>query len=483
MKNPLLRSGRLRLGGFAIHPLLWLIFLTAPFILWGKLLILPTFDDWTTLSSPNDDAAWAQYFLPYGSSWRPFDAAIGYVYSWIGTQWFPALSHLLIFLAHALSTLLVFRLCPLLGIRRVAQAIATVFFWLSPCTLATIFACDSLNQAYSQLWGLVAIYAYLKLKGRWRHPVWLLCVLLATLSKENGLAWAVVPPLLAFGFQFTDRRTCLRHLALGLMLAAAYACVRLSLPLTEVYYEDYHSLFVVSKKLKAVAILLCYTFLPGDYIYLFHEPSRHLLLFLLTLLPTLPFVWMLFFRQPAVWRRRRFITLLACALIAVSPNLLITMSMMNAYAWLAMAALLVGFCADSCTPKKSLVATFVLYLAATAFTYVHHWYSTWQTSLPARYMAREAIDKTGGRVDSVYVITIQQTERKFSSFVTLPTEAFGWGKAVHALTRFEWPRQLADTVVASDTPPTVIDSLSQQALSQGFECVWVVEKDHVDVKR
>ena len=464
-----------------IHPLLWIIVLTAPFILWGKLLILPTFDDWATLSSPNTDADFLQFFLPYGSSWRPFDALIGYVYSWIGPQWFPTLSHLLIFAAHAGSTFMVFRLSQLLGFSRLAQAVATVFFWLSPCTLATVFACDSLNQSYSQFWGLMAIYSYLRVKSRWRHHLWLLCVLLATLSKENGLAWAVVPPILAFGFQFIDRRTLFKHLALGCTLAIAYAAVRLSLPLTEVYYEEYHNLFSLAGKIKAVAVLLCYTFLPGDYIFLLHAPARNVGLFLLTLLPVLPFIWMLFFYRPSIWRHRHFLTLLLCALIAVSPNLLITMIMMNAYTWLGMAALLVAFCVNHCQKKRAMMICFLLYLAATAFTYVHHWYCTWQTSLPARYMAEEAICKTGHRVDNVFVITIEETERKYSSFITLPTEAFGWGRAVWGQTNYEWPSHINDTIVPHNTTNTVIDSLARQALQTGNDCVWVVRHDSVFV--
>lgn len=466
----------------SIHPLLWIIIVSAPFILWGKTLILPTFDDWATLSSPNYDPAFLQYFLPYGSSWRPFDSLVGYVYSWIGCQWFPLLSHLLIFIAHLVSTFMVYRLCGSLRFSRLAQAIATVFFYLSPCTLATIMACDSLNQAYSQMWGLIAIWAYLNHRGRWRHVLWLGCVLLAALSKENGLAWAVVPPILAYGFKRVDRKTCLRHLTLGVALAVGYAIVRLSLPLTEVYYEEYHSLLDLGKKVKAIAILLGYTFLPGDYIYLMHAPCRNILLFLLTLLPTLPFFWLLF-RQVRVLVSREAVTLLGCALIAASPNLLITMSMMNAYAWLAMAALFVGLCAHHCTNKSLLQSFFVCYLAATTFTYVHHWYCTWQTSLPARQMALEAISQTGHRVDRVYVITVEEEQQKFSSFCTLPADAFAWGRAVWGQTRFEWPREIGDTIVHSHTAPATIDSISASALRQGYECVWIVSDGHVRVEK
>ena len=41
--------------------------------------VMPTYDDWYTLSSPNRDPDWLKFFLPYGSVWRPIDALMGYV--------------------------------------------------------------------------------------------------------------------------------------------------------------------------------------------------------------------------------------------------------------------------------------------------------------------------------------------------------------------------------------------------------------------
>ena len=40
------------------------IIISIPFILWAILQILPTFDDWTTLSLPNYDPDYLLYILP-----------------------------------------------------------------------------------------------------------------------------------------------------------------------------------------------------------------------------------------------------------------------------------------------------------------------------------------------------------------------------------------------------------------------------------
>ena len=71
---------------------------------YGILLIRPTFDDFTTLSAPKKDADWLQYFVCYGSTWRPVDALLGYL-NGIDTRIFPASNHLIV-IAAPLSTVI-----------------------------------------------------------------------------------------------------------------------------------------------------------------------------------------------------------------------------------------------------------------------------------------------------------------------------------------------------------------------------------------
>ena len=52
------------------NPYILSIITSIPFILWAILQILPTFDDWTTLSMPNYDPNYLTYILPFGVTWR-----------------------------------------------------------------------------------------------------------------------------------------------------------------------------------------------------------------------------------------------------------------------------------------------------------------------------------------------------------------------------------------------------------------------------
>ena len=202
---------------------LLIIAICLPVVLWGVCGILPTFDDYTTLQSP----WWVQiadpgYFFPDAVR-RPFDALLGYV---VGCQpWlFPTLNHILIILGHVASACLVFTICKKLSFSSLATNIATLFFFFSPATLGATLACDGFNQTYAQLWGLLALWLYLN--GKWQ---WLLCIVLAALSKENGLAWAVVPPILGYGFGMVKPKTAIRHIAYGLLIALAYFIIYYSI--------------------------------------------------------------------------------------------------------------------------------------------------------------------------------------------------------------------------------------------------------------
>ena len=84
------------------------IIISIPFILWAILQILPTFDDWTTLSLPNYDPEYLLYILPFGMTWRPGDAIWGYINA-IDYQLYPALNHVMIFIAHICSTLIIYK--------------------------------------------------------------------------------------------------------------------------------------------------------------------------------------------------------------------------------------------------------------------------------------------------------------------------------------------------------------------------------------
>lgn len=482
-----------------LHPLILFILITIPFVLWAKVQILPTFDDWSTLSSPNTDPDFLPYFMRYGNVWRPFDALMGYIVG-LNPRLFPVLNHIIIFIGHLLGTLMVFLLCGKARFNRNAQAIATTFFYLSPCVLGTVLACDSLNQVYSQLWGLVAIWSYMHYSDTRKYVLWAFCVFLAALSKENGIAWAVVPPIFAWAIQEkkTDgihiKNFPLKEIGWGILIAITYFVVRILIPKTEIFNPDYET-FNIMKNVKGFVIWIGYTWFSADYISLVHEPSRNIPLFIITLLLSLPFVYILFIRNYKLWKHRTFLGLIVCAVITVSPNLLISLTVMNAYASLGMFAILVGFIIHSSSP--SLIpprgedsalplggvggGLFCLYILSALIVGFHHWKASYDSSMIGKEMAQSVLKQSTKPVDKAYCIVIEDDYPKFSSFCEKPAYAFGWGTAVRYENEYQWPKELNDTTVDYIINTQQITELTQQAFQKGYQSVWIVDGKDVKV--
>lgn len=463
------------------NPAWGLIIITMPFMLWGKMLILPTFDDWCTLSSPNYDPDFMKYIMPYGYIWRPFDAIMGYIVA-LDYKLFPKLNHIIIFIGHILNVFFVYKICEKLSINKLAKNIATIYFYLSPCMLATVFSCDSLNQTYSQFWGLAAILAYLSLKGKIKYITWILFIFIAALAKDNGIAFAVIPPVIAFAFNKIDKNTLIKHFAYGLCIAIIYAAIRLSLPSTYIENTDY-STFVLSRKIKEIFMLIGFSWFAVDYISLIHAPSRNLLIAGITFILSFPFIYILLIKNIKIWKDKTFLLIVLCILIALSPNLLISLTVMNTYAGLGMVSLLIGYIVNRFNRNsQTLKITFILYIITALFVDSHHWYMSYKTSLNGKEMALKAIKRTGCPVDKVYVLTIEDDYPRFSSFCVIPSDAFGWGLSAKYENGYKWPEFINDTII-SRKDSTDVKMLTDKALNKGFDCVWIVNRKDVKVVR
>lgn len=458
-----------------------LSFLICAAFLYYAVGITPTYDDWYTLSSPNFDAQWHKYFMPYGSVWRPIDALMGYV-SQDAAQ-FPLYNHIITVAAHLLSTLMVYALARRLFASGAACNFAALVFCVSPCMLATVFACDAINQALSQMFGLAAVAAFVFMRSRWRYALWAVLVWAAALAKDNGIAWAVVPPVLALYTERTPMRTLCRRLAFGVAIATAYAAVRLSLPYTVIPNPEY-STFSLVKKLREVAMLMAYSFVPVDWMSVFCVEARQIASLLITIFCTF---WLWAALLPGALRAlrsRNMWVLAACFVIVLSPNLLITLSMMNAYAGLAFAALLMGLFLQEAQPSpKKLRDTMFCFVAAVLITDSNHIFEAQNSAQEGIIMAHKANEECMGHKpgDTVFSVTVEETERKYSSFHVLPSDAFSNGQAVLWVNNYRWPRQIHEEYVPAGERAKAVKMAADAVGKGGYAYAFVVEHNWVQV--
>lgn len=443
-----------------------------PLLAYALCLILPTFDDWTYITAPFfGDLLSSGRLLPYQGYWRPFDAIIG---SMLGLhhQLFPALNHLIILLGHVGCTMLVYRLTR-------SRLLPAAFFFLSPGMLGAVLDIDSANQVYATFWGLLSLQLYLDGK-RW---LWLFCVVIAIFCKENGIMYAVIPPILAFAQQ-PDRNSIRREarsLCFGILLCLTYGDVRWLLTGTDGGIKSDYLDASVLDHAKDIVQFLSFTWLPVDFEALVFPGTRCLPLFFATLVAVVPF---LFFLAKGVWDKRGSLylyALIACFILAAAPHLLTLFSVMHTYAGLALAALIIAFCYHTEKPSYRLAA--LLMLLSCCLSDVHHWYAAYQSGLVGKEMSDDALSQSAAKPQRVFVVSIDRGERKYSTFNVIPRDAFGWGLAAQYYSDYTCATEIADTILcpASEAEKDAQLRDITGRCSVAYDAIWLVDGKNVSV--
>lgn len=458
------------------------IVILTPVLLYAVLPILPTHDDWAGTTKPDFSPFFIkEHFFFYGYHWRPFDTWIGWVAGRNPQVLWPAFNHVLVVSGHLLCTLALYRLLTVLKMKEVAKKIATFFFFITPATMATVTAVDSQNQVFALTCDIIAFLVYIK-HNKYKYLIWSLLIFLATLFKENGLMWALICPILAYGFNYINHKKLKKDILVGIVIIAAYALAIFILPKDITIHPEYEP--GMMKVVKNTIKFLFTSFITVDYIYLLHLPSRNLLLAGISLLITIPFFYMVYIRNWRIYFDKKMVCTIICLIIAVGPHLSTVFSMMHTYAGIAMIAIMTALSIDYTNNNfKPLTISFILWILAALLIDAHLIDSSVKSGLIGKKMAQEAIQKTGKPVKSVYVIIIEDDYPKLSSFCVIPNEAFGWGLASQYETNYQWPEVIQDTTIERSADAyRKAENLGLETLNkQQYNCIWIVDHEHIDV--
>ena len=459
-----------------------LVGLFFPLLLAGAIPILPTFDDWTSLVSPSQEPFFTkERFLFFGYHWRPFDSIFGYIVGRNPQLLFPLLNHICVVIGHVGGTILLYQILLKLGFGKTSRNLATLFFFLSPGMLATVLAVDGLNQTYANLWALASALAYLSLRGQKKYVFWLVFVAIGTLCKENALMWAIIVPILAFGFDKIDFRTCRKDLIIGFVLMLLYAAAIFILPKNIEIHPEYVP--EGSKIVTSFFKFLLTTWVAVDFAALLHAPNRNFFIASATILLSLPLLYFLFIKNYSLFKQKSLICIVFCLFIAVAPHLFTVFSMMHTYAGLALAAMIIGTIIEQTKHRKWFTIAFISYFIAAIFVDFHLWWKSYQSGLIGQEMAREIIVKTAQPPKNAFLIIIEDDYPRLSSFCVVPSDALGWGRAVQFETDYEWPKILNDTTIQRNPmAQKTAQALARRQLdSQQFDAVWIINHRTIEV--
>ncbi|MGP1416670.1 hypothetical protein [Prevotella fusca] len=453
------------------NPIFWIV-LTAPLALLLLCQLQPTFDDWTYYTVPQTEPLTLQNLLPDGNYWRPFDVLFGHFLG-LDYRFFPSLNHLFILLGHILNTLLVYKILQWFRVSTLSRNLSVVFFYLSSGTLGTVLNIDSLNQVYSLLWGLLALYSYISLSGYRKLILWLLCSLLSVFAKESGYIWFVCPPFIVWSMGKERFNRALKHLLCGCSLFVLYLVCRFLLTDSFHFENNVYMDFTIIQLLRNLGLLLGMTFYPIDYASLIHPQHRHLTVVVVTGFLPLPFIWLLL---RSCRLQKPLVILLLSIFAGAFVNLMTVFTLMHCYAVLPFVAVMIALLCERIKNKRALILSALLYLLTAAFTLFHHGYASWLSGKMGERMAKSIVSQCNRPVNKVMLIHLDKGETKYSSFWVIPFEAFGWGYSVRQQTGYQWPKTILNEEI---TDKCQLKSLLPKAEKAGCDGVWYAEGEQV----
>ena len=458
-------------GQIGRNPIFWIL-LTAPLALLLLSQLQPTFDDWTYYTVPQTEPLTLQNLLPDGNYWRPFDVLFGHLLG-LNYRLFPFLNHFFILLGHILNTWLIYKILRWFRVSKLSRNLSVIFFYLSSGTLGTVLNIDSLNQVYSLLWGLLALYSYISLSGYRKLALWLLCSLLSVFAKESGYIWFAFPPFVVWSTGKDCFKHTLKQLLCGCLVFVFYLVYRILLTDSFHFENNAYMVFTAKQLLRNLCLLLGMSFYPIDYASLIHPQHRHLVVVVITGLLPLPFLWLLL--RSYRWQKP-LVVLLLSFFIGAFVNLMTVFSVMHCYAVLPFVTLMIALLCERMKNKKVLIVSALLYLSTASFTLLHHGYASFLSGKMGEQMAKSIVSQCDRPVNKVMVIHLDKGETKYSSFWVIPFEAFGWGYSVLQQTGYQWPK----TIINEDiTNRKQLKSLFLKAEKAGCDGVWYAEDDQV----
>ncbi|MDY6314937.1 MAG: hypothetical protein SPL89_07200 [Clostridia bacterium] len=283
--------------------------------------IYPLSDDWYYLTAPNPNFR-LDDLLPNATFWRPLDALFG---AFVGNfpALFPNLNRIFVISAHIINSMLLNGIAKEIGVKKEWRNFAICFFLFSSSSWAVTVSPDALNQAYSILFGMLALYVYLKKGG---YSFLSLCFL-SLLAKESGISCFFVIPLfnaLTNAKTFKDfvnnkklLKQCIKQVVFSFLVIVLYFIIRFALYggiVLGANSGNYKISFLSLSTLKNILLLFASASTGIDTIALM-STNKSLLLVAITSIFSIVFIMMWIFGVISLFKSRKQVFPLVCLIL------------------------------------------------------------------------------------------------------------------------------------------------------------------------
>ncbi len=452
-------------------------------ILLGSMFLSPYFDDYE-FADPIQKFT-PEILLPQASFWRPIENIFRYLLSF--SHGFPYVNHFFVVTGHFVSVTLFYNILHHFKIDTKIHFFATIVFCISAGVIPYVLSVDSLNQTWSMVFGLIALKLFLENKHRCIN--YTVFCFLSIFSKESGISWLIVIPLLSLlkdircGKEINKARilNCIKHCGFGCILILIYMILRISIggnftAQSEGEYAFKPFSFIT---IQNVVVLCATAFSAIDTISLM-VPPKNLVLLILTIVFTLPFLCMLFYAFIKKIKDISVYLLIFIILILSGPQILIGggAGEMHAYSTVLGAAFILAVLfTDVRINTKISRMVFALFLVSTVIVGIRKYESMYNCGKMADMVAENIISQTTVIPEKVLSVGINAKTTGYSIFSQNAAWASDYGKSALRKWGFKHPAKFVSIKKSGNEEQIENEIIKNSAYVSQYDAIWIIKRD------
>ena len=450
----------------------------------GAFFILPVYDDFYYLSSPHKMMD-VESFLPNGSFWRPIDALWGIMMGKY-VDAFPFLNHLLVLICFAYSSFGLIKILNYSNVKGYTKSIAIAIFMLSPALVATTYSIDSINQALCLAFGISSLLLYK------HHKFWTyVFITLSLFSKESGIAWFAVTPLLSLVIEKChnnkdyinkkDYTSLIKPYCISIVIILIYACIRIYLNVPSDSIENGYSRYTPQLGLNCIAglcMIVGSAISVIDTIALFIE-HNYIIVFTTALISVI-FIFIIIKKTVKKENLRIFIPLVLSIIAITSPHLIMEHpGEMHVYPSLWIIALSIGILTKEANWGKKELALIALTFLFGIFVFIHKGYYIYKNGRIANERVSSAVSQSKNIPNKVCILDCDNQIPIYSVFQTNGRNCWYSGKGTRLYFDLENPQIVSYHIIKIEDLKRHLHIYTHK--DSTYNAIWIVKDNHVRV--
>lgn len=449
----------------------------------GVFFVLPVYDDFYYLTAPHKFIDYNN-LLPNGAFWRPIDAILGYIigrYPWA----FPFINHTIVIGSFAFAIFGLKYILNYCHINKLTLSISLAFFCLSPALVATTYSIDSSNQTMSLALGIASLIVFQK------HKVSsYVLMIFALFSKESGIAWFAITPLLNMLMQKYhednikidkhDFKPITKYWSISFIILAIYAIARISLNTQVDVGHDPSSRYSGGLGLNSITglfILLSLSTTTIDTIAMFLESNY----FLLAISCIASLLFVLVIGKKTIHQSKITICLLLVSILATaSPHLVMKRpGEMHLYPVLWTIALSIGILAAKVQWIKTELVIIYCYLIVGIFVFIHKAVYIYNNGKIAETRVKTTLTQIVKTPKSIMVLDCDKQLKSYSVFQIDGKRCWDSGKGTRIYLDLENPQTVEYHIIKPSEQKYYLNRYFKT--KNKFEACWIVRDNKVKV--